>query len=141
MNKKLSIRQRLVICSVFLYAIACAYPIFREDDYTGITALLRGWIGVVGGVSPVFLSWLANIAYFIALLVPARSRTIKIGCSIASLLLGLSFLAVKEIPFDEGGSNLDVSPGIAFYFWMAGFSMLYCSHFFIKENTGGKAGG
>lgn len=128
MDKKWSIRQWLVLCSILFYCIACTLPIFNEDYYPGITALLRGWMGLMGGISPVFLSWLANIAYFIALLLPAERRTSKIGFSVASLLLGLTFFAVKQIPIDEGGNDLEVTPGIAFYFWMGSFLLLMVSH-------------
>ena len=134
--QRVNLDRLFSVCAIILYCVACSLPIFKEDYTPGITALLRGWIGIIGG-SPVFFAWLANISFFISLFLPLKKSISRIVFSIISILLGLTFLAVKEIPISEGGENLDVSPGIGFYFWMASFSVLLTSNILgIKKARG-----
>ncbi len=109
------------------YVIACFLPVFKEEDYLGITALARGWIGILD-IGPVFISWLANIFFFIAFL-PFNNKRAKLTLSIFSIVLGIPFLSVKEIPVSEGGQYDKVQTGIAFYFWIFSFLALAISNF------------
>jgi len=58
---------------LWIYAIACFLPVFKADDIPGISALLMGWVGVFGHW-PVFFSWLANIFFFAAYLIPSKKK-------------------------------------------------------------------
>lgn len=106
-----------------IYLVACALPVFQEDYTPGYSALLMGWMGILGH-TPVFMSWLANFFFFIAYLMPARKKTGRIIFSLLSVLFGLTFLAVKEIPESEGGQEMLTTPGIAFWFWISSFLLL-----------------
>lgn len=108
------------------YALACILPIFKNDYTPGFSALLMGWMGVLG-YWPVFFSWLANFFFFAAYLLSEKRKAERIICSLFSVLLGLTFLAVKEIPVTEGGATTLTEPGIAFWFWISSFLMLLFS--------------
>lgn len=109
---------------LILYAVACLLPPVRGEDSLGISALLMGWMGMFGHI-PIFLTWLANISFFLALILPARQRPVRILFSLLSILLGLCFLRVKEIPVSEGGQTETVDPGWAFFVWMTAFFWLF----------------
>lgn len=75
-------------------------------------------MGMAGEQQPIFLCWLANIFYIIALVQLWRKRKAALGLSITAFLLGSLFVFVHTIPESEGGAMAEVSPGIAFPVWM-----------------------
>lgn len=128
----------LLIISLLSYLTACFLPLFNEEDFIGADALVRGWLGILG--SPViFLAWLANLAWLTGFLFSFRNKERGLYFSIAAIILGFFFLLVKEIPIDEGGSYSQVSPGIAFYFWMLSFIILAISNFIEYKKSQAKA--
>ncbi len=117
---------RKTIFPLWLYIIACFLPVFKAEYTPGISALLMGWVGIIG-YWPVFFSWLANICFFAAYLIPSQKKTERIVFSLLSVLFGLTFLTVKEIPESEGGQMMLITPGVAFWFWISSFLMLLFS--------------
>jgi len=118
--------RKKTLYPLWIYVIACFLPVFKADNTPGISALLMGWMGLLGH-SAVFFSWLANIFFFAAYLIPSRKRTERIVFSLLSVLFGLTFLTVKEIPESEGGQMMLTTPGVAFWFWISSFLMLLFS--------------
>lgn len=131
---KADYRKLLRFLSIVLYIIVCALPVFREEDISGIEALIYGWMGFAGNAA-VAIAWFANLFFFTALILGFMSKGAAIGFSIGAVITGLFFLLVKEILVSEGGATDKVSPGIAFYFWIASFFMLMFSNLFARKNA------
>lgn len=121
---------------LILYAIACLLPPLRSEDSLGISALLMGWMGMFGHI-PIFLAWLANFSFFLTLVLPVRQRPFRILLSFLSILLGLCFLRVEEIPVSEGGQTESVDPGWAFFVWMTAFFWLFFETVIYKKAASG----
>lgn len=134
-NKNISIALKTT--AGISYVIACFLPVFKGEDYIGITALARGWIGILD-IGPIFISWLANIFFFMAFL-PFNNKRAKLALSIFSVVLGISFLSIKKIPVSEGGQYDKVQTGVAFYFWIFSFLALAVSNFIEYKKSQAKA--
>jgi len=98
-----------------------ASPNESDGQYFGCLAfLLIGWVGVFGGI----VAWLANPALLLAWIFTfSRYRRVEaIVCSVAALGLALSFLAVKEIPGDNGSAKI-ISYALGYWLWIASIVM------------------
>ena len=65
--------------------------------------------------------------FFRSLFDPIQKKTERIVFSLLSVLCGLTFLTVNEIPESEGGQMMLTTPGLAFWFWISSFLMLLFS--------------
>jgi len=65
--------RKKTLYPLWIYVIACFLPVFKADYTPGISALLMGWVGMIG-YWPVFFSWLANIFFFAAYLIPSQKK-------------------------------------------------------------------
>lgn len=98
-----------------------ASPNESDGQHFGCLAfLLIGWVGVFGGI----VAWLANPALLLAWIFTfSRYRRVEaIVCSVAALGLALSFLAVKEIPGDNGSAKI-ISYALGYWLWIGSIVM------------------
>jgi hypothetical protein len=123
----------LVLVSLGLYGIALFLPALQFEarpPVKGITTLLWGWWGLLTYDFP----WLANIAYFIAVVqIFLGKRASALKYAIAALVLGLLSLLVKKWFFSEAEGTPVKNLGSAFYFWMGSFVALLAIYVFPSE--------
>lgn len=122
--KKL-IKILLLIGSITCYVLALYAPAFYYDDtesWSGISALLTGWLGILFG----YVSWLANplfLASWVCILL--KDSTLIISSSVLGCILCLSFLFHKEIVINEaGGTGIISGMGLGFWLWFASLLLM-----------------
>jgi hypothetical protein len=113
-----------IACSVLVFVISLTQVGFTIDrrDPAGwspsLLLLLIGWLGVFVG----FPAWLANPALMLAWLLAffRSARTAAFVCSLAAVVLALSFLLHKEILSDEAGNRSKITGyGAGYWLWVA----------------------
>lgn len=102
------------VLSLLLYLVACCLPIFKGDAL-GIQALFAGWQGILLN-QLIFFVWFANVTFWIAMSMSIYYNRRAVFFSIASFLLGMLFLAIKEDYSREVINDERLLPGLAFYF-------------------------
>lgn len=126
--KKYSYKQ----ISKILYLVSLVLPSFIGAwGMLGFFCILIGWISVLQLDPIVGLPWLANILYWIVLLLKDRKIELRVFLSSLSIVFGFFAVGITAIPKDEGGGNYDVFVGIGFLFWMASFVLILIDQ--IKE--------
>lgn len=111
--------KRMLAASLVCYVVACALPIYREEDIRGISALLMGWMGMFSpDAGPFLFAWLANPLYIITIITVWKKKKVSLWLSVAGVLLAVCFLGINRVIINEGGTMIAVSPGIAFPVWM-----------------------
>src|SRR5258706_10450719 len=113
-----------VFVSLCMYGVALFLPALEFEAHApdkGITTLLWGWWGLLTYDFP----WLANIAYFIAVLqIFLGKRAGALKYAIAAVAIGLLSLLVRKWFFNEAEGTPVKNLGSAFYFWMGSFVAL-----------------
>jgi hypothetical protein len=119
------IKVLLLISSITSYVLALYAPAFYYDDtesWSGISALLTGWLGVFFG----YISWLANplfLASWVCILL--KESTLVISSSALGCILCLSFLFHKEVVINEaGGTGIISGMGEGFWLWFASLLLM-----------------
>lgn len=122
--------------AVFLYVISFVTPVFIGAwFYVGLTCFLLGWIGLFSLEWTMGLPWLANLLFFINLILGKKKLKARIRLSVISIVFGLCAIGVTELPRDEGGGNYDVFVGPGFLLWISSFVLLLISQLKEKKKT------
>lgn len=109
--------------SLTLYGISLITPIFIGAWWDiGMYALTMGWLGVLALEYIYAIPWIANIFYFVGILLPFRNLKIKLILSIFAFACGLFALGITESPRIEG--NIKVYPGVGMFLWLLSFISL-----------------
>ena len=127
----------LVWTSLLCYGIACLLPAYKSTEenkqatFAGLSCLLFGWFSFN---VPMFLAWLANIAYAISITLVffSHRHTFAFTLSIAAFILAFFALKVNFLPKNEGGDMLEVRISYGFYVWIMSFSILVFHLLFIN---------
>jgi len=112
---------RFLTISIALYVVALFTPIFIGSDETGIAALV---FGVFGDDHYHLLAWVANMLYFLNLLIGRKRVLLGLTISLVTITLGLFATGIDEVLVHEGGLTKPVAVGIGFYLWMLSFIIL-----------------
>ena len=114
----------LFAISVLLYLVAMIATPFRTGTpphpwAAGWEVLLTGWMGVLAGV----YAWLANPLVAAAwVLTLNRRRGPAVVAAVLALLSGMSFLSLRQIMVNEGGTYEPVHlDAIGYWCWLASF--------------------
>lgn len=118
--------------SVLLYIISVITPTcIGVWTFVGFFCLMFGWIGLFSWEWTMGLPWLANIFFYINLVLNRRALKLRMIFSLISISFGLLAIGITRIPLDEGGAYEDVYVGFGFLLWMASFILIFVGQ--IKE--------
>ncbi len=104
-----------------LYVLALCTPAFYTSDYYGIFVLALGWLGIPDPWMG--LPWLANIIYFLNLILRKARLKVKMMLSILTLICSSLVLGLSHIPQLDGYGD-PVTVGFGALFWFLSFAIL-----------------
>ncbi len=124
-----------VAASLALFIASLPMPALEfaaHEPVRGIVALLWGWWGLLTRDFP----WLANPLYFAALFFALLRKT-----TVSQVLAGLAFavgmlsVRVRAWWFNEASATPIDRLGVAFYFWMGSFLVLFLVLCFTRKQA------
>ena len=128
-TKLYKLRWRLWLASILLFVISLACPTFCTSSGCdgfggGLVDLAIGWMGAFLGGS-VYLAWLANPFFLIAIFTNKNSPGLSIVMSISAFIMGLNFLREGEVFLNEAGHNGHIiSFQIGYWLWVMSFLLM-----------------
>lgn len=137
-------RLQLIAASLAFYIAACALPALRFTYDNGELQIMPGFAAALMGWTAMFVlnfGWLANVAYFLGLLMfLTGSWTYALACGITALLLALQTLMLfgDTIPADESNVRKMALTGLepGFYVWIAAIAALVVMSFLANRSRG-----
>jgi energy-coupling factor transporter transmembrane protein EcfT len=140
-SKLRKIRWGVWFASIMLFVISLFCPTYCTTSSCdgaagGFVDLIAGWLGALFG-GGVYLAWLANPFFLIAIFTNKNSPGVSIVLSIFALIAGLSFLRGGEILLNEAGHTAYITGyQIGYWLWIASFFlMLVASILSIKTSN------
>ena len=122
--------------SFFLYLISMSLPVFNFDwNFLGLQALYLGWFGLAEGQFLMSLPWMANLLFFINLIIKPKYHNTRLFLSVLTLLFGFVAIAFRGLHLGIGGNPEDVQMGPGFYLWMLSFLALFIDQIIKKTST------
>lgn len=125
--EKIGFRIPLLL-SAGLYCFSLALPIYApKPDLVGAYGLLGGWMVVMNDLAT-WVSWFANVTFFIALWNILKRKEPKpmraLIFSVLSLVLGLAILGAGTAVAGASEELGKMPMGYAFYAWIGSFVLL-----------------
>lgn len=135
--------RMFVVASLVMYALSCCLPVYADSGecFEGLFSLLFGVLGLLVSADGFFrvlhdggcvdfgllwnFVWLANPAYFLAIMLLRRRRRAALALSAAAVLLALSFCFCDRLIVSESGTQGRVgAKAVGYYLWTASFVVL-----------------
>ena len=117
---------------LFVYSLYLPALLFdANDSLSGLDVLSWGWWGTL----TFDFAWYANPIYFVALVFFLKDKFRKSSLlALVAIGLGLLSFFATEWWFHEGYGTPIESLGLAFYIWLASFTALSLSSFWLSSN-------
>ncbi len=119
------VQKSVLILTVGLYLLALISPAIlfeRVPPLIGWQVLHTGWLGIL----TLDFAWFANPFYLLSVKAYFKSNNaLSMFLITFSILIGMLSLVADQWWFNEGSGTRIVDLGIAFYFWMGSFGILF----------------
>ena len=134
------IRWAIWLTSIILFVISLACPTYCTNGSCdglggGLWDLMFGWLGTFFGGS-VYLAWLGNPFFFIAIFSNKNSPGLSLVMSIFALIAGLSFLRGGEVLLNEAGHTAYITDyQIGYWLWLTSFLLMVIAAILSTRST------